>query len=84
MVHRTTPINTAFKPFLAMPTRVRDVLRRTTQAVPTNDKGTSMCISYHVKGVCNANCSRVQDHCPHSAAEDQKLLAWLTDNYKVE
>lgn len=40
-----------------------------------------MCLSYHIKGVCNMRCSRACDHAPHSDNDDQKLVTWCTTHY---
>jgi len=43
---------------------------------PINAKGQPMCLSYHLHNTCNSDCPRVADHCTHSAAEDNLILAW--------
>jgi hypothetical protein len=35
-----------------------------------------MCVSYHVKGICNSRCGRKGDHRAHSATESKSLLDW--------
>jgi hypothetical protein len=66
--------------------RVRDVLQRagSTNRVPNNSNGVEMCMSYHLKGMCNTNCSRRGDHRDHTPAEDQALLGWCQQHYRPE
>ena len=44
----------------------------------------SMCLAWHSKNVCNANCKLLGDHKPYSAAEYQPLLQWCTENWPAE
>jgi len=48
----------------------------TKHPAPTNAKGQSMCLSYHLRNTCNSDCPRAANHCTHSAAEDNLILAW--------
>jgi hypothetical protein len=86
IVRKLAPINPVFPKFVDMNLRVRDVLQRAgpTNRVPTNSDGTEMCLSYHMKGVCNSNCSRHQDHKEHQASEDNAIVSWCDRNYKPE
>jgi hypothetical protein len=86
IVRKSAPINPVFQKFVDMNLRVRDVLQRAgpTNRVPTNNDGTEMCLSYHMKGVCNSNCSRHQDHKEHQASEDNAMVNWCERNYKPE
>jgi hypothetical protein len=87
IVRKTVPINPAFQKFVDMNLRVRDVLQRAgpTNRVPNNNNGTEMCLlSYHLKGICNSNCSRHQDHREHQPADDQAIVSWCDRNYKPE
>jgi hypothetical protein len=86
IVRKSAPINPAFQKFVDMNLRVRDALQRAgpTNRVPTNNDGTEMCLSYHMKGVCNSNCSRHQDHKEHQASEDNAMVNWCERNYKPE
>ena len=34
----------------------------TVTPVPQTDKGCPLCLSYHIKGVCNSNCGRRHAH----------------------
>ena len=75
---KSSPLNQAFQPFVALALRVRDVLRRAgpSNRVPNNAAGTEMCLSCHIKGMCNANCARRADHRDHTPDEDNALLQW--------
>jgi hypothetical protein len=86
IVRKTTPINPLFQKFADMNLRVRDVLQRAgpSHRVPNNGNGVEMCLSYHMKGVCNSNCSCHLDHKEHQAAEDQAIVNWCERNYKPE
>jgi hypothetical protein len=42
-----------------------------------------MCISYHVKGMCNTRCGRATDHCSHNAAETGRLLALCLSAFAI-
>lgn len=57
--HKSSPLNQAFQPFVDLNLRVQDVLQQAGPAnqVPTNANGVKMCMSYHLKGMCNTNCS---------------------------
>jgi hypothetical protein len=81
---KPTPINPSFQRFVDMNLRVRDVLVRAGKdhRVPTNSVGVEMCLSYHLKGMCNTICARNGDHKDHTAAEDQALLRWCDTHYK--
>jgi hypothetical protein len=84
MVRKDQPVNPKFQKFLDMNLRVRDVLQRagTTNRVPKNSAGVEMCLSYHMKGTCNANCARNGDHKEHTPAEDLAIVQWCETNYK--
>jgi len=83
---KTSPVNQSFQPYLDMQLRVRDVLQRAgpQNPVPTNSGGTDMCLSYHLKGLCNTSCARRPDHRDHTPAEDAALLAWCQVHYRPE
>jgi hypothetical protein len=86
IVRKSAPINPAFQKFVDMNLRVRDVLQRagSTQRVPNNNEGVEMCLPYHMKGVCNSNCSRKLDHKEHQPTEDQSIVSWCERHYKPE
>ena len=68
-----------FLPYKETGQRIRDILKKAKEAgnpLPKNAWGGDMCVSYHVKGVCNTNCGRKADHRPHNAADKKKLLDW--------
>jgi hypothetical protein len=85
-VRKTSEINPSFKRFVDKNLRVRDVLQRAgpTNRIPTNAEGIEMCLSYHLKGVCNTNCARNGDHKDHSTDEDAKIVRWCDTHYKEE
>jgi hypothetical protein len=76
---------TLFGVFKAMNIKTRDILARTVNnPQPTSSDGTTlMCLSYHLKGICNERCGRKNDHLPHSTEQDQALLAWAQVHYTV-
>jgi hypothetical protein len=43
-----------------------------------------MCLSWHVKGTCNARCNSPEDHRVHSVAEHATLVDWCQKNYSME
>ena len=48
--------------------------------IPTNGKGTEVCLSYHVLGFCWENCARAEDHWAHTKEEHKALLEWCTSS----
>jgi hypothetical protein len=86
IVRKAMPINPAFQKFVDMNLRVRDVLQKAgpNNRVPNNNGGVEMCLSYHLKGVCNSNCSRHGDHREHQPSEDQAIIRWCDTHYKSE
>jgi hypothetical protein len=76
-----------FDRFKAMNLKTRDVLESAnTRANPqplASDGTTRMCLSYHLKGLCNGRCGRRADHDRHSDQQDQKLKEWANAHYKV-
>jgi hypothetical protein len=71
----------SYAPFRASGKRVRDIIKAVTLAgnpIPQNDKSMDMCVSYHVKGICNSNCGRRQDHTKHNDGETARLMTWCT------
>jgi hypothetical protein len=41
----------------------------------------SMCISFHIKGVCNNRCGSSVDHKPHTKQQDDELEKWCHAHY---
>jgi len=41
-----------------------------------------MCLAFHVKGMCNTNCTQAHDHHPQTLANHQTLLTWCTQHWK--
>jgi hypothetical protein len=79
---------TKFAGFKALGLMIRDVISRAAAAgkpLPKNDRGLDMCITFHVKGFCNANCKRRADHSPpgpvRNPAEETRLHAWCETCY---
>jgi hypothetical protein len=50
--------------------------------IKRDGKERPMCVSYHLKGLCYSTCKRQYDHQPHTAAEDEPLMAWCAVAYK--
>ena len=44
---------------------------------PTNDTGTTMCLSYHVRGGCWSTCRRKEDHRPQAAGKKERLKNYM-------
>jgi hypothetical protein len=64
IVCKANPIKPALQKFVDMNLRVRDVIVQAGSAnrIPKNNEGVEMCLSYHLKGLCNTNCARSGDH----------------------
>jgi hypothetical protein len=76
---RCTPYLDAFAVYRATGTRVRDIIQDARQhghALPQNDAGGDMCVSYHVKGTCSTTCGRRADHATHTAGKMTRLKVW--------
>jgi hypothetical protein len=86
VIRKASPIIPALQKFVDMNLRVRDVLVRAGAAnrIPTNNAGVEMCLSYHLKGMCNTNCARSADHKEHQTSEDQAIVRWCELHYKPE
>jgi hypothetical protein len=84
---RNTEFNDAFTTFHEEGIRT-SVLKQALQdrniAIPKNCTNTLMCLSWHVKGTCNARCNSREDHRVHSAAEHATLVDWCQKNYSME
>jgi hypothetical protein len=79
MAEKCKPYVEAFAPFRETGKRVREVIKAASAAghtLPANDAGTDMCISFHVKGICNSACGRKRDHASHNNAETARLTEW--------
>ena len=71
--------NEAFAPYKETGKRIRDILKKAVtnnNHLPKNSSGVEMCVSYHVKGICNLHCGRKADHKAHTAADTKKLVDW--------
>jgi hypothetical protein len=79
VVMRCKPYLEVYAPFRALGKRVRDVMKAATAAghvFPKNNQGVNMCVSYHVKGVCNSNCRQSSDLITHSDDETARFVEW--------
>lgn len=87
-VQRKPSVNPLFESYRALNLPTRRVKLYCTNhkiALPRNARlNTTMCLSYHVKGMCNERCGSAADHVDHTDAEDQQLADWLKSNYKTE
>jgi hypothetical protein len=84
VVAKCVPYLEVYAPYRATGQRVRLVIQSAAKAghsLPVNDKNVNMCISYHVKGVCNTNCGRSSDHSPHSQDETNRLVDWCKEAF---
>ena len=61
---------------------VREAAAAAGRKIPTNSRGTKMCLSYHISGFCFGNCSWHEDHRQHNAAEKAALLEWCKECYR--
>ena len=76
-----------FNRFSVLAIRVRDVLRNSQTPPPLSPldttNNTTMCVAYHVKGMCNERCGRAIDHDAHTAAHDNGLVEWCNAHYVI-
>ena len=49
--------------------------------VSRREEPKSMCLAWHTKGVCGANCPHKFDHISYTTAEYAPLKQWCKDNY---
>jgi len=49
---------------------------KSNTALPNHPDGCPICLTYHIKGMCNTNCAQTHDHVAWTPAENQALLAW--------
>ena len=72
-----------FQRFAVLVCRVRDIVTAAPVPPPMSphDNTCQMCVSYHVKGMCNDRCGRSVDHAAHTPAQDNLLLEWCTAHY---
>lgn len=47
---------------------------------PFNKAGVPLCLAWHLRGGCYADCSRKESHAPLTAAEHKKLIKFLQDH----
>ena len=76
-----------FGRFARLAVRVRELLVNAANPPPASPHdptgNTHMCVTYHVKGMCNDRCRRAKDHHPHTDAQSNLLVQWCTANYVV-
>ena len=75
IVRQSAPINPDFQHFANMSVHVRDVLQRAgnKNKLPSNADRVEMCLSWHIKGICNTTCGQARDHHVHATEEDNLL-----------
>ena len=77
---RNPAVNSRFEDFKTMisKSKFNDVIKKVGDppTVVRDGKAVAMCASYHLRGSCFSNCSRRNDHGPHSQAEDDDLYNW--------
>jgi hypothetical protein len=92
-VHRNTWPNAAYEPHAhAKGDRtLKDLIIQAGDALPKNDRGQEMCLTFHLLGSCNSRCKRRKDHhniepggTRHTSEEDAKLLSWCSKHIKAE
>jgi hypothetical protein len=49
---------------------------------PKNAAGHTMCLPWHVQGLCNKKCKLADDHKDHTDAEDQAMCGWCDTDYR--
>lgn len=62
---------------------IRDKIKAgTIPALPVSKRDATkpMCLAWHTKGVCNANCPCLADHVAYSPEEYAPLVAWCRDH----
>jgi hypothetical protein len=74
MTYRSRPVKSA--------SIRRQIRANTLPALPMSKvDNQTMCLAFHTKGQCNAECPRVTDHVAYTAAEYAPLLEWCAANY---
>ena len=75
-----------FDKYCQMRLRHPQLLRKVSACPPASPHYASieMCLSFHVKGICNTCCSRAADHLLHTPEQDANLVNWCTKHYKKE
>ena len=84
MVERCLSYDDSFLPYKETGQRVRDIIKKALEkghALPKNAQKLDMCVSYHVKGICNTRCGRKADHRAHNATETKALLDWCVEAF---
>jgi len=76
-----------FSPFRALGIKsrpFRDKMKEKGIPLPKNSAGETMCLTFHIIGMCNERCKQAADHIPHDAADVEKLQEFCTAHYKLE
>jgi hypothetical protein len=76
---RSLTYKSCFLPYKETGQRVREVIKKAIangHHLPKNVQSQVMCVSFHVKGICNSRCGRKADHRLHNATKTQVLLDW--------
>jgi hypothetical protein len=94
IVRNTTYLDTDFGIYRSRDVRIRDLLVTTAATPPpasSHDNPAArghqpntpvrICLSYHIKGMCNTRCGRSCDHKPLTDAKRQELLTWCAAHY---
>ena len=61
----------------------RSITVRPPPSPYNSQSGSEMCLSFHIKACCNERCSRAYDHKSHTDEQDQKLVTWCKEHYKL-
>jgi hypothetical protein len=85
-VHRNTWPNAAYEEYARAKgdRTLKDLIIQAGDALPKNDRGQEMCLTFHLLGSCNSRCKRRKDHHDieggkrHTPDEDAKLLSWCS------
>ena len=76
MTYRSRPVKSA--------SIRRQIRANTLLALPLSTVDTqTICLAFHTKGQCNAECPHVADHVAYTAEEYAPLLDWCATNYPV-
>eukprot|EP00980_Cylindrotheca_fusiformis_P030574 scaffold25059_cov215-Cylindrotheca_fusiformis.AAC.1 len=52
-------------------------------SLPTNASGSTHCLAYHIKGMCNSICGAKADHRQLTEPETTALIAWCDSHFKI-
>jgi len=60
---------------------IRQKAAQANIALPIRQDGRPMCMAFHVKGMCNTNCTQAHDHGQQLPADTQTLLTWCRQHW---